>query len=88
MEIQELLCGGWITQRYLVRPCPQNVVQWLFHILSYHLDSHTVQASYNCLWSLLNAEPTKVRMKQFGYYKYIGIYVYICICAHVYICIG
>ncbi|XP_028416713.1 uncharacterized protein LOC114540913 [Dendronephthya gigantea] len=66
-EIRELLCSDWITHRYLVRPCPSAVVQWLFHIICYHLHKHTVKAGYNALWSMVNAEDSKEKPRRLSW---------------------
>lgn len=59
-DLQELLCGGWILQHYLDRPCPPEVADWLFQIMCRHNDQHIVSSSFQVLWTLVEAA-TEVR---------------------------
>ena len=54
-DLQELLCGGWILQHYLDRPCPADVAYWLFQILCRHSDRHIIKSSFDILWILTEA---------------------------------
>ncbi|XP_074613049.1 SMC5-SMC6 complex localization factor protein 2-like isoform X1 [Acropora palmata] len=54
-DLQELLCGGWILQHYLDRPCPPDVAYWLFQILCRHSDRHIIKSSFDVLWLLTEA---------------------------------
>ena len=63
-DLQELLCGGWILQHYLDRPCPPEVADWLFQIMCRHSDQHIVSSSFQVLWALVEAA-TEVRYEQF-----------------------
>ncbi|XP_029195881.2 uncharacterized protein LOC114961374 isoform X2 [Acropora millepora] len=54
-DLQELLCGGWILQHYLDRPCPPDVAHWLFQILCRHSDRHIIKSSFDVLWVLTEA---------------------------------
>ena len=54
-DLQELLCGGWILQHYLDRPCPPDVAYWLFQILCRHSDRHIIKSSFDVLWVLTEA---------------------------------
>lgn len=54
-NLQELLCGGWILQHYLNRPCPPDVAHWLFQILCRHSDRHIIKSSFDVLWVLTEA---------------------------------
>ena len=54
-QLQELLCGGWILNHYLMKPCPPNVAEWLFDIMCQHEDIHVVSCAYQALWAFLLA---------------------------------
>ena len=55
IELQELLCGGWVLQHYLDKPCPSEVAEWLFQILCRHRDQHVIITSFQVLWIMLEA---------------------------------
>ena len=59
-DLQELLCGGWILQYYLDKPCPAEVAEWLFEIMCRHRDQHISSSAFQALWVLLEAA-TEVR---------------------------
>ena len=52
-DLQELLCGGWILQQYLNRPCPSEVADWLFQVMCRHRDQHAISSSFQVLWAML-----------------------------------
>lgn len=60
VDLQELLCGGWIVQHYLDKPCPAKVAEWLFQIMCRHRDQHIVNSAFQAQWVLLEAG-TEVR---------------------------
>ena len=55
IELQELLCGGWVLQHYLDKPCPSEVAEWLFQIMCRHRDQHVIITSFQVLWIMLEA---------------------------------
>lgn len=55
IELQELLCGGWVLQHYLDKPCPPEVAEWLFQIMCRHRDQHVIITSFQVLWIMLEA---------------------------------
>ncbi|XP_046863858.1 SMC5-SMC6 complex localization factor protein 2-like [Xenia sp. Carnegie-2017] len=59
VEIHELMCGNWLTNYFLTKTCPPAALQWILHVMCYHLDSHTVRASYNVMWSILHVKENK-----------------------------
>ena len=59
-DLQELLCGGWILQHYLDKPCPSEVAEWLFQIMCRHRDQHIISSSFQVLCVMLEAA-TEVR---------------------------
>ena len=54
-DLEELLCGGWVLQHYLDKPCPPEVAEWLFQIMCRHRDQHIISASFQALWVMLEA---------------------------------
>ncbi|XP_078358629.1 SMC5-SMC6 complex localization factor protein 2-like [Oculina patagonica] len=54
-DLQELLCGGWILQHYLDKPCPSEVAEWLFQIMCRHRDQHIISSAFKVLWVMLEA---------------------------------
>ena len=59
-KLHELLCGGWIMNHYLMKPCPRPVAEWLFDVMCHHQDTHVSSCAYQALWALLIAG-TEVR---------------------------
>ncbi|XP_022805706.1 uncharacterized protein LOC111342848 isoform X3 [Stylophora pistillata] len=55
IELQELLCGGWVLQHYLDTLCPSEVAEWLFQIMCRHTDQHIINTCFQVLWIMLEA---------------------------------
>lgn len=54
----QLLQGGWIRAHYHTRrPCPPEVLRWLFAVTCHHRRPHVSAAAAHTLGSLLSAAP-------------------------------